>query len=119
MKPPQAPPPPPVPATVSEPAKTPPPAPATASAADSHYQQGNLYLKEKKVALAIEEFKKCLFADPNYGVAYRSLGVAYMLLGREKSAIESYEKFIGVAPGHRDAPKVKQIVDDYYTRNPR
>jgi len=65
------------------------------------------------------EFKKCLAADPNYGVAYRSLGVAYMLLGREKSAIESYEKFIAVAGTHRDAPKVKQIIDDYYRRNPK
>ncbi|MBI5508887.1 MAG: hypothetical protein HY903_09050 [Deltaproteobacteria bacterium] len=102
-----------------------PPGPAVAapkaspsgSAADLYYQQGNLYLKEKKVALAIEEFKKCLAADPSYGVAYRSLGVAYMLLGREKSAIEAYEKFIAVSPGHRDAAKVQQIIADYNRRS--
>ncbi len=109
-------------AVVLTPAPPPPPGPpqaATASPADLHYQQGNLYLKEKKVALAIEEFKKCLVADSNYGVAYRSLGVAYMLLGREKSAIESYEKFVGVVPGHRDVPKVREIIADYYRRNPK
>ena len=113
------------PATVRPPSPEPAPAAPVPSAAaasspgDLHYQQGNLYLKEKKVALAIEEFKKCLAADPSYGVAYRSLGVAYMLLGREKSAIESYEKFISVAGTHRDAPKVKQIIDEYYRRNPK
>jgi len=87
-------------------------------AAEVYYQQGNLYLKEKKVALAIEEFKKCLAADPGYGLAYRSLGVSYMLLGREKSAVDAYERFVREAPTHRDAPKVRQIIDDYYRRNP-
>ncbi|MFC1609360.1 hypothetical protein ACFL6C_00240 [Myxococcota bacterium] len=97
-------------------AKAPPP---QAGPAELHYKQGNLFLKEKKVALAIEEFKKCLAANPKFGLAYRSLGVAYMLLGREKSAIHAYEKFVTISPGHRDAPKVRQIISDYYARNPR
>jgi predicted Zn-dependent protease len=107
----------------STPAPPPPPPPprrpTTPAGADLHYKQGNLYLKEKKVALAIEEFKKCLSVNPHHGLAYRSLGVAYMLLGRERSAIQAYEKFVEASPGHRDAPKVKQIIADYYSRNPK
>ncbi|OGQ91747.1 MAG: hypothetical protein A2289_11880 [Deltaproteobacteria bacterium RIFOXYA12_FULL_58_15] len=105
------------------PAVPPPPvapsAPSKDAAADLHYKQGNLYLREKKVALAIDELKECLAANPQYGLAYRSLGVAYMLLGREKSAVQAYEQFVKVSPSHRDTPKVKQIISDYYARNPR
>ena len=42
-----------------------------------------------------------------------------MLLGRERSAIQAYEKFVEASPSHRDASKVKQIIADYYTRNPK
>ncbi len=105
------------------PAPPPPPAPPSTAGGDSpaliHYKQGNLFLKEKKVTLAIDEFKACLAADAKYGMAYRSLGVAYMLLGREKSAIEAYEKFVQVEPAHKDTDKVRQIIQDYYRRNPR
>ncbi len=94
------------------------PASALVSAAD-HYRRGNLALKEKKLALAIDELKKCLAADPHYGLAYRSLGVAYMLVGREKSAIAAYEKFVELEPGHRDAPRVRQILEGYRSRQQR
>jgi Tfp pilus assembly protein PilF len=84
-----------------------------------HYKQGNLFLREKKVALAIDELKKAVAINPSYGVAYRSLGVAYMLLGREKSAVKSYERFVATEPSHRDVAKVREIIADYYRRNPR
>jgi hypothetical protein len=92
---------------------------AAAPAAVLHYKQGNLFLREKKVALAIDELKKAVAINPSYGVAYRSLGVAYMLLGREKSAVKSYERFVATEPSHRDVAKVREIIADYYRRNPR
>ena len=110
----QAPPPPPPPPTAGSSASG-----AGSSAAEQHYAQGNLYLKEKKVALAIDELKKTIAIDSRHGLAYRSLGVSYMLLGREKSAIEAYEKFVQYAGSHKDASKVRDIIEGYYARHPR
>jgi hypothetical protein len=45
--------------------------------------------------------------------------MAYTMVGREKSAIEAFEKFLRYDPGHKDASKVKTIVDDFYKRNPK
>ncbi len=84
--------------------------------AAAHYRQANSYLNAKKVTLAIEELQMCLKLDPEFGLAYRSLGVAYTLLGRERSAIAAYEKFVTLEPGHRDAAQVRQLVDAYRKR---
>lgn len=84
--------------------------------ANEHYHRGNRYLGQKKVALAIRELSRCLEIDPLYGKAYRSLGVAYMLIGRERSAIQAYERFVEYEPGHKDVAKVREIIADYYNR---
>lgn len=80
------------------------------------YAKGNRLLNAKKVNLAIRELNKCLDIDPQYGRTYRSLGVAYMLLGRERSAILAYEKFVDYEPDHKDAAKVREIIADYNKR---
>jgi tetratricopeptide (TPR) repeat protein len=80
------------------------------------YAKGNRYLNAKKISLAIRELNKCLDIDPTYGRTYRSLGVAYMQLGRERSAILAYEKFVDYDPQHKDVAKVREIIADYYRR---
>ena len=89
---------------------------APSKALQACYAKGNRYLNAKKVSLAIRELNKCLDIDPNYGRTYRSLGVAYMQLGRERSAILAYEKFVDHDPQHKDVPKVREIIADYYRR---
>ena len=74
-------------------------------------------LEYTRQVVGVNELKGIL-SGQLLGLAYRSLAVAYMLLGREKSAIQAYEKFVEVMPSHRDAPKVKQIIADYHQRNP-
>lgn len=80
------------------------------------YAKGNRYLNAKKISLAIRELNKCLDIDPSYGRTYRSLGVAYMQLGRERSAILAYEKFVEYDSQHKDVAKVREIIADYYRR---
>jgi len=95
------------------------PAANSAAQAEDAYKAGNALIKENKVQQAIDEYKRALTFNPKHGLTYRSLGVAYMKLGREKDAIASYEKFVQYEPGHKDAEKVRGIVTDYYKRNPR
>jgi len=83
-----------------------------------HYRLANQYLGAKKVTLAVDELQQCLALDPAYGLAYRSLGVAYTLLGRERSAIAAYERFVALEPTHRDAAQLRQIIDSYKRRQP-
>jgi hypothetical protein len=109
------------PKAVPTPAPTPAPTKAAGGAetAEQHFQAATGYMKEKKVPLAIDELNKALAANPKDGKSYRLLGMAYTMAGREKSAIEAFEKFLKYEPGHKDAPKVKAIIDDFYRRNPK
>ncbi len=92
------------------------PAPTPSKAMQACYAKGNRLLNAKKVNLAIRELNKCLDIDPTYGRTYRSLGVAYMQLGRERSAILAYEKFVDYDAQHKDVAKVREIIADYYRR---
>lgn len=100
-------------------AVVPPPTPAPIGLAERHFRQGTALLEQKKVTLAIEELRKCLRANPAHGLAYRHLGVAYYMLGREKSAMQAYSQFIRLEPRHRDVPKVRKIIADYNRRQKR
>ncbi|MBC7793803.1 MAG: hypothetical protein H7Z43_08845 [Clostridia bacterium] len=84
--------------------------------AQACYNRGNRLLNQNKVWLATQELNNCLVIDASYGRIYRSLGVAYMLLGRERASIQAYEKFIDAEPNHKDVPKVREIIADYYRR---
>jgi tetratricopeptide (TPR) repeat protein len=90
--------------------------PGAPSKAQACYTRANRLLNTKKVNVAVRELNKCLDLDANYGRVYRSLGVGYMLLGRERAAILAYEKFVDLEPQHKDVAKVREIIADYYRR---
>jgi len=106
----------------SKSAKAPPEPAAKAGAADAaeeHYKKANDLIKDKKIPSAIDELGKALAANPKHAKSYRLLGMAQTLQGKEKSAVEAFEKFLKLDPGHKDAPKIKAIIDDYRKRNPK
>lgn len=84
--------------------------------AEQLYRQGNLLIQQRKVGLAIDLLKEVTSLDPKHGRAYRSLGVSYMLLGKEGLAISNYKKFVNIHPTHRDADRVQQIISEYERR---
>jgi hypothetical protein len=84
-----------------------------------HYEIASGYLREKKVQLAVEELKRGLARNPRDAKSYRLLGMAYSLLGSEKSAVEAFERFVQLDPGHKDATKIRAIIADYYKRHPK
>ncbi|MBN1960156.1 MAG: hypothetical protein JW841_04360 [Deltaproteobacteria bacterium] len=81
-----------------------------------YYHEANAKLANHNPQAAIIALKRSIDIDPSYSLAYRSLGIAYMLIGEENSAINAYEKFIALAPGHRDAAKIHQLVTEYRRR---
>jgi tetratricopeptide (TPR) repeat protein len=92
---------------------------ASGNKAMAHYTAAMAHMKNKKIGLAIEELNKCIAADPSFAQAFRSLGIAQTLLGRERAATQAFERFVKLAPNHRDTPRIKQIIADYHRRNPK
>jgi hypothetical protein len=95
-------------------ATTPPPAPTGDS-----YEIASEYLRQKKVQLAIDELKKAVARNPRDARSYRLMGMAYSLLGADRSSVEAFERFVQLDPTHKDVPKVKAIIADFYKRHPR
>lgn len=84
--------------------------PMVGQSAVDHYRRGNLLLAEGKLRLAIEKFRQCLSQQSGFALAYRSLGVAYFRLNQKRKALRAYRRFVELAPGHRDAPAVHDII---------
>lgn len=64
-----------------------------------HYELGSLYLLDGRWAIALEEARIALSADPNYAPAYNLLGLTHMALNETRLAEENFEKALSVAPG--------------------
>ena len=52
---------------------------------------------------------------PTYADAFRGLGIAHARSRRLEQALGAYTLFTDLAPaGHRDIPKIRKIIIDYY-----
>jgi tetratricopeptide (TPR) repeat protein len=91
----------------------PPAAPAAASPAEAHYEAGLSLMQQKKIPPAIAELEKCIALNPRHALAYRALGMAHSMVGRTESATRAFEKFVALAPDHKDAPKIRATIEAY------
>jgi type IV pilus assembly protein PilF len=64
-----------------------------------HTELGSLYLIDGRSAIALEEARIALSADPNYAPAYNLLGLTHMVLNESRLAEDNFLKAIGLAPG--------------------
>ena len=63
--------------------------------AREHYQKGETFMIEEDFAKAAAEFRMATRLDPDYTLAYYSLGQASMTLGRYEEAVAAYESCRG------------------------
>ena len=45
--------------------------------------------------------------------------MAYKMIGREKNAVQAWEKFVRLEPGHKDSATLRKLIAKYYEENPR
>lgn len=64
-----------------------------------HTELGSLYILDGRSAIALEEARIALSADPNYAPAYNLLGLTHMVLGEARLAEDNFEKAQRLAPG--------------------
>jgi serine/threonine protein kinase/Tfp pilus assembly protein PilF len=64
-----------------------------------HYWLGFIYQQRDSIEKAIDELKKALELDPDYGFALNQIAYAYIDLGDFEKAIEYFQKYALVSPG--------------------
>ncbi len=64
-----------------------------------HTELGSLYLLDGRSAIALEEARIAIAADPNYAPAYNLLGLTHMGLSEQRLAEDSFQQALRLAPG--------------------
>lgn len=67
--------------------------------AKNHVELGSLYLLEGRSAIALEEARIALTADPDYAPAFNLLGMTHMGMNEPRLAEENFQKALRIAPG--------------------
>jgi Flp pilus assembly protein TadD len=62
--------------------------------AASHWALGDKYFKSQRFREAIDQFRECIWLEPNDPAAHHSLGVAYCELRRFALAVEPFLRAI-------------------------
>ncbi len=64
-----------------------------------HTELGSLYMLDGRSAIALEEARIALSADPNYAPAYNLLALTHMVLDETRLAEDNFQKALSLAPG--------------------
>ena len=91
---------------------------AVLSLASEHFARGNLYMREKRVSEAINEYKKSVAMNPRHGDAYRALGEAYLLAGRTQKALWAYQQYFQLEPNAADADRIRIMLGNTPSTSP-
>lgn len=71
--------------------------------ARAHTELGAAYLKEGKLAIALEEFNIAIEIAPDYALAYNGLGMVQAALGELTKADAAYKKAIALEPNNSES----------------
>ncbi len=66
--------------------------------AKAHTDLGMLYLREGRLAVALDEARLAIESDPGYPLGYNLLGLVRMYLKEEKAAEDSFARALRLAP---------------------
>ncbi len=64
-----------------------------------HTELGSLYALDGRSAIALEEARIALSADPNYAPAYNLLAITHMALNETRLADDNFQRALSLAPG--------------------
>jgi type IV pilus assembly protein PilF len=67
--------------------------------AKSHTELGAAYYEARQLATALDEARIAIAADASYAPAYNLLALVYVELKESRSAIDAFEKSLGLVPG--------------------
>lgn len=91
--------------------------PRITSRGNPYFDQGNIYVKQKKYHEAIEQYQQALRLDPDAAIIHAALGWAYYNVGMLDAAIAEGEEVMRLEPDNPDLPKLMELL--YQERNRR
>jgi tetratricopeptide (TPR) repeat protein len=74
----------------------------TGAHSEIYFNPGRMHLQEGRAALAVEQFKKAVQADPKNSYALKGLGDAYLQLGKFDDAVGALRKSLIANPYYVD-----------------
>jgi tetratricopeptide (TPR) repeat protein len=83
----------------------------------SQVKRGESALERSRLEEAVESFKAALDNEPNIAVAWRGLGMAYAMQGKDALALKSYQKYLQLAPGSPDAAEIRSSIAELKSRS--
>lgn len=84
--------------------------PPITSYGNSYFEQGNIYLKEKRYPEAIEQYQEALHIDPDAAIIHAALGWAYYNAGMLDAAIAAGEEVMRLEPDNPDVPQLMELL---------
>lgn len=78
--------------------------------ANSHFEQGNIDLKEQRYHEAIEHYRQALYSDPDNAIIHAALGWAYYNVGMLDAAIAEGEAVMRLEPDNPDVAKLMEML---------
>jgi tetratricopeptide (TPR) repeat protein len=102
------------------PERKPPPKSAHAAmqhaVALSQVRRGESALEQGRPEDALASFRAALENEPTNAVAFRGLGMAYAMRGNDALALQSYDKYLRLAPAAPDAAEIRQSIRELRAR---
>ncbi|MGZ6125225.1 MAG: tetratricopeptide repeat protein, partial [Myxococcales bacterium] len=82
----------------------------------SQVRRGESALEQGRAGEALESFRAAIENEPNNAVAFRGMGMAYAVQGNDAQALQSYEKYLRLAPKAPDADEIRQSIRELKAR---
>jgi len=82
----------------------------------SQVRRGEAALEQGDADQALVSFRAALENEPNNAVAVRGMGMAYAVQGQDAQALQSYEKYLRLAPRAPDADEIRQSIRELKAR---
>ncbi|MGD2294657.1 MAG: tetratricopeptide repeat protein [Candidatus Aminicenantes bacterium] len=74
------------------------------------FNVGEIYFNQREIDKAIEYYQMATKINEKWGPPYRQMGYAYLNKGDYRAAVDSFKKFIQVAPDDPKAPEIEALI---------
>jgi len=70
---------------------------------------GDFYFRRKDYPGALSRYKEAARDDPYYALAYLGMGKVYEKTGKDRKALDAYQKYLDVLPSQKQADEAKGV----------
>jgi len=82
----------------------------------SQVRRGEEALEQGRPDEALGSFRAALENEPTLAAAFRGMGMAYAMQGHDAQALQSYDRYLRLAPGAADAAEIRQSIRELKAR---